>query len=148
MNKVYTLPNLLSAPTSDLQLLVRRLIEEADWSVLPALYDCLLGEDRVRDVRQLSRMITRHLCPAPNRLIYDYAEWCADLLGMFWLDLFDPAATAQAMATKPFRDDRPKEYRSVGMAPAEKKAGLPTDADRIRLLERTAQQRVRPEDIL
>jgi hypothetical protein len=58
-------------------------------------------------------MIARHLCPFTVGRPYTYADWCGELLGIFWLDLFDAASTATAMATKPFSGARPLNRNAV-----------------------------------
>jgi hypothetical protein len=94
--KIYTLPDLLPAPTSDLQLLVRRLIEYADWSLLPALMDELRDRSRVDDIRQLQTKLTQHLITvwANDRWI----EWVEYLWRLFLFDLFDVNGIANRMA--------------------------------------------------
>lgn len=93
--KLYTLPDIPAAATSNLQLLVRRLIEYADWSLLPALLDELQEQGRVRDVRQLSRLLADTLLSP--KISLPYVPFVNQLLGMFLFDLFDAAAVGGAM---------------------------------------------------
>jgi hypothetical protein len=101
VEKVYHLPDLLPAPYSDLQALVRRLLEYADWSVLPALLDELKASGREREIRWLQGHIAQHLCRSDS-VVKTYKVFVAHILGIYWFDLFDVTSTAAAMAKTPF----------------------------------------------
>lgn len=90
MDKIFTLPDLLPAPTSDLGLLVRRLVEYADWSLLPALMDELNANGRASEVRSLGRLMSYRLTPQKNLLYLpaDWGWWAEQLMALFWWDLF------------------------------------------------------------
>lgn len=91
-NKIYNLPNLPFAPTSDLQLLVRRLMEYADLSTLPAIADELRDQRRYIDLEKFgqlfgdwcSRIVSR---PDNNQTIR--WRWVTEyLLTLFFIDLY------------------------------------------------------------
>ncbi len=93
--KIFTLPDLLPAPHSDVGAMARTLIEYADLSVVPALLDeleraCPAKAQRFREeITHLSSSCVRaaqsqYLGPVPHW------DWAVDIfIRLFWFDLFD-----------------------------------------------------------
>lgn len=100
LTKVYQLPDLPPAPTSDLQLLVRRLIEYADWQCLVGIVDELRAYDRNRDLRQLQYIIAGIVTNTSGKKPYSVVVH--QIIGVFWFDLYDVAGTAEALAKVEF----------------------------------------------
>ncbi len=116
MEKVYELPDLAPAPASDLQALLRRFIEYADWGAVRPLLDCLNEAGRHEDAIEVKRLFGKFftkqvsepdwLCP---RSMWDYRV--DDLMARFAFDLFAPEACVALM--------RPVDTEvETGMAPA------------------------------
>lgn len=106
-DKVYELPDLPPAPYSDLQGLVRTLIEYADLSTLPAIDDELvaLGRALQREwfLREFAE-VARRSCGDQSRL--GRWIWLAErLMDIFWHDLFGWASTIQAIQPQIRRED-------------------------------------------
>ena len=90
MEKVYTLPDLPFAPYSDVQALVRRLIEYADLTTLRPLADELRGQNRMELLDGLANAFgddaSRCTMHEDFRLRWKYTvQW---LLNRFWVELF------------------------------------------------------------
>jgi len=103
MEKVYELPALAPAPASDLQALLRRFIEYADWSAVRPLLDCLNDagrHDDAREVRWVFGQFFGQQADSPDWAC-DRLSWrfrmSRDLVGLFAFDLFAPEACVAAM---------------------------------------------------
>lgn len=91
--KLYALPDLTPAPYSEVQGLVRRLIEYADWSVLPALVDELTAMGRHQELFWLRHSVSTRLQPS----IFDNDDWSwwgQTLTELFLFDLFSVPGVA------------------------------------------------------
>jgi hypothetical protein len=92
MDKVYQLPGLLLAPTSELQLLLRRWFEYADFSAVPALLDELQEQGRTEDRRKVLDYLrqhsqnARHIPPSKTYWAVGFPE---EMVNYFFWDLFD-----------------------------------------------------------
>jgi hypothetical protein len=106
MDKVYTLPDLPAAPTNNLGLLVRRLIEYADWSVLPALLDEMTEQGRHYELNMLKGQIFRTLDPAPYYMLDSWKNWCESLLHLFLFDLFSVESVMDQMCGRKWLMER------------------------------------------
>lgn len=115
MDKVYTLPDLLPAPYSELQGLVRRLIEYADWSVLPALLDELREQRRELDYHHIRGLIAQQLDPPYWRADADsWPYWTDTLIRIFLFDLFDVADLARMLGEVGWVGKEEVERRVLG----------------------------------
>lgn len=119
MKKVFTLPNLALVPTSDLQLLVLRLIEYADVSTIPAIADELMRQDRGRDfdtfrdgmVDYAYRVFEGNGEGRPVRWKFA-AQW---LVQRFWIDLFGWTQVVTALTGNIRSEDELFEAQEEGM---------------------------------
>lgn len=106
MDKIYTLPDLPTAPTSDLQLLVRRLIEYADLSTLPAIEDELREQNRTTDIIELRsrfaynayRRFQSPIDPNYPNLPFRWLNEVNGLIVLFWFDLFNWQSLIQCLS--------------------------------------------------
>lgn len=109
MDRVYELPNFPPAPTSDLQLLVRRLIEWGDFSTVLPILDELKGLGREGDCSSLRTCLM--FLVKPNRTDYWNNSWdnfIQNLLYVFWYDLFSLEGTLErANQMRPVRNPEP-----------------------------------------
>jgi hypothetical protein len=122
MEKVYTLPDLPPAPTSDLQLLVRRLLEYADWSVLPALVDELKATGREQDLAAVKQAVRHFACPTLDTSLWDnpFKLFAEKALETFYFDLFSMEGIIQQAVdrSKPASNSK-IPYRSLLSLPRE-----------------------------
>jgi len=89
--KLYTLPDLPAAPYSDLQALLRRLLEHKDMSALRGIFDVLEEQGRNIDsagfkteVGALAFKMDKH-----NGLdSFDWRAFCTSAVRRFFFDLF------------------------------------------------------------
>lgn len=104
LTKVYTLPDLPSASTSNLQLLVRRLMEYADLSTLPAIADELREQQRYVDLEKFQYLFSDWCGRLTNRN-ENWAvvrwKWVGEsLLNLFFVDLFGWQAVSTLFVDK------------------------------------------------
>lgn len=90
MNKAYQLPDIPPAPTSDLQLLVRRLLEWADFSTLPAIFDKLKEEGRDEDLAYLKCYVSYLALPDKQSPTWStpFYRFVHSCLPLFTFDLY------------------------------------------------------------
>lgn len=114
LQKVYSLPDLPPAPTSDLQALVRRLIEYADFSTLPAICDELQQQNRIKDYTNFRKWVVSEadsLSQHPSNRLY-WTSIPYPLRRIFWLDLFSLEGLAQFMTER--LSTEPEKYEGEG----------------------------------
>lgn len=107
MDKVYGLPDLSPAPYSELQGLVRRLIEYADLSVLPAIDDELQQRGMNKERERLYDWFAdecRTVAVNSERTIR--WKWLAEhLMQVFWFVLYDWQATITTLKDRVRHED-------------------------------------------
>lgn len=99
MPKVYELPDIAPAPASELQSLLRRFIEYADWGAVRPLLDCLKEEGRHEDAREVRRIfgqVVAWQAGGSSQSGISPTSWVVrvtdQLLPVFVFDLFAPEA--------------------------------------------------------
>lgn len=131
----FKLPDIDPAPVSDLQMLLRKLLEDRDLTVVQPLLDELEGLGRTEDVvfvkQSLSPMLRKLLVSGIPTIIQgmvfdvgrtgsaspitpsqEFIVVIRDLLERFWFDLFDTGASLRALQKS--LDAQPKAPESVG----------------------------------
>lgn len=119
---VYKLPDLLPAPTSDIGLLARRLIEYADLSVVRPLLQALEDARRDEDLQRFKFSLRVHCI---NFIIHGKQRrgWelpAVDLLEVFWFDIFD---LTESLAALEGRIRPPKFSDAMALADRTYRAG-------------------------
>lgn len=88
--KVFQLPDLPLVAGSDLQGLVRRLIEYADLTAIPAIADELMAQNRTDDLNRFkSELIDKAVSVVCEEGSHIRWRWLSQyLLNIFWIDFY------------------------------------------------------------
>jgi len=100
----FKLPDIDPAPTTDLSILLRKLLEDRDLTVVQPLLDELEGLGRTKDlefVRQALGDTFWHMAqgtqfPVDGNVIF-HTKITRELIPWFWFDLFDTGASLRAL---------------------------------------------------